>query len=318
MKTRATALILTALLASCSRDATPTTPAATSGTVNGVRIVNDTTYQVGFTPLSGAALVTNGHLDQVTLTSLSAGAATARVCGQVQVQDTVTAAISLDSTGSMDDNDPGELRRDAAKRFIARMSSHDRAAVLSFDAGTAPSAGLGVSYLWQDFTGDQALLNAGVDHATFAGGTTPLYGAIIDGAQLVRTSGGANGSVLILTDGEDNAYVDQYQDAIDTARQGGVKVYAIGLDARNSLDFTALEDITAATGGLFQKASDAAALDGFFDRMYNAFRAQGCVEVHFTQKPVTGTEVQGTLTIDVSAPDHRTSTVDVPFSFTVR
>ncbi|GAA0514209.1 vWA domain-containing protein [Deinococcus depolymerans] len=311
-------LLTTGLLASCTRELAPTTPAATTGTVNGVRVVNATTYQVGFTPLNNTSIVTNGKLDSAAVKTISAGTATARVCGQVQVQDTITAAISLDSTGSMTTTDPNKLRSQAAKRFIARMSSQDRAAVASFDASTPPNAGLRVSYLWQDFTADQALLNSGVDRATFARGTTPLYGAIVDASTLVKRTGGSNGSVLILTDGEDNAYVNQYQEAINTARANGTKVYAIGLDAQNTLDFSALEDITTATGGLFQKASDAAALDGFFDRMYNAFRAQGCVELVFTQKPTAGTDVTGTLNVVVSAPDRKATTVEVPFAFTVR
>ncbi|GGR69306.1 hypothetical protein GCM10008959_34170 [Deinococcus seoulensis] len=110
----------------------------------------------------------------------------------------------------------------------------------------------------------------------------------------------------------------QYRQAIDTARANGTRVYAIGLDAQNNLDFSALEDIAAATGGLFQKANDDAALDGFFDRMYNAFRAQGCVELVFTQKPAAGTEVTGTLNIVISAADRKPATVEVPFAFTVR
>lgn len=311
-------LLATGLLASCDRTPVPTTPAATTGTVNGVRVVNTTTYQVGFTPLSGTSIVTNGKLDSAAVKSISAGTATARVCGQVQVQDTITAAISLDSTGSMDDNDPKALRRDAAKRFITRMSSQDRAAVLSFDGWTSPNANLGVSYLWQDFTSDKALLNTGVDNATFAAGGTPLYGAIVDGSTIVKASGGANGSLLILTDGEDTNYVSSFRQAVDTARANGTKVYAIGLDAQNNLDFSELEDIAAATGGLFQKANDAAALDGFFDRMYNAFRAQGCVELVFTQKPAAGTDVTGVLNVVVSAPDRKATTVEVPFAFTVR
>lgn len=311
-------LLATGLLASCDRTPAPTIPAATSGTVNGVRVVNTTTYQVGFTPLSDKAIVTNGKLDSATVKSISAGTATARVCGQVQVQDTITAAISLDSTGSMTTTDPNKLRSQAAKRFIARMSSQDRAAVASFDASTTPNANLSVSYLWQDFTADQALLSSGIDRATFARGTTPLYGAIVDASTLVKRIGATNGTVLILTDGLDSESGARYQEAVNTARANGTKVYAIGLDARNNIDFSELEDIATATGGLFQKENDAAALDGFFDRMYNAFRAQGCVELVFTQKPAAGTDVTGVLNVVVSAPDRKVTTVEVPFAFTVR
>ncbi|ULH14034.1 VWA domain-containing protein (plasmid) [Deinococcus sp. KNUC1210] len=314
------ATTLTLLLAACGSTSVtvPTTPAATTGTVNGVRIVDPSTYQLGFTPLSGNDVVTTASLKTATVKSISEGAATATICGQVQTQNVITTAISLDSTGSMADTDPGLLRRAAAQAFVKRMGPQDRAAVLSFDGYTASNLPKGVSYLWQDFTSDQALLNTAVNKATFAGGGTPLYGAIIDASTQVAGVAGANGTVLILTDGDDSGYSATAQNAIDAAKKNGTKVYAIGLDASNTLDFTALEDLTAATGGLFQKATSATDLQGFFDNVYNAFRAQGCVQLNFTQKPAAGTVVTGTMVVTVTAPDRASADIEVRFTVTVR
>lgn len=308
------------ILASCGSTPArvPTTPAATTGTVNGVRVVDPSTYQLGFTPLSGRDVVTTARLQGATVKSISEGQATATICGQVQTQSVITTAVSLDSTGSMADTDPGELRRSAAQAFVGRMGTQDRAAILSFDGYTASNLPSGVSYLWQDFSGDASLLNAAIDHATFAGGGTPLYSAVIDASTLAASAAGSGGTVLILTDGVDSGYSATAQDAIAAAKTNGTRVYAIGLDSTDSLDFTALEDLTAATGGLFQKATSATDLQGFFDNVYNAFRAQGCVQLKFTQKPAAGTVVTGTMVVTVAAPDRAPADIQVAFTVTVR
>lgn len=296
----------------------PTEPAATTGTINGVRFIDASTYQFGFTPLNGAAIVGTATLKAVTVKDLSAGAATARVCGNVQAQDVVTAALSLDSTGSMSSTDPGELRNAAAKAFVDRMGAQDRAAILSFDTSTLPSAGLQASYLWQDFTGDKTLLTKAVDQATFIGGGTPLYDAMLDASALLAASGAKGARALMLTDGQDTELSASPADVIAAANKNATPLYIIGLDAQDTLDFRDAEDIAARTGGLFQKATSAGQLQKFFDNVYNAFRAQGCVELNFSQKPAAGTSVTGTLVITVAAADRKDSAVEVPFTVDVR
>ena len=294
-------------------------PAAQTATLNGVRVIDPSTYQLGVSAIdSTQAIVRNATLSKPTVSALSAGQATAQVCGQIQSQDVLTTAIALDSTGSMASTDPGRLRQKAAQTFAGRMTSSDRAAVLSFDSATSPTVGLSVAHLWQDFTGDQALLTSGIDHATFEGGGTPLYDAIIDANSLLKGTTGTNRSVLILTDGSDNASAHSPSDVIAAAKAQGTRVFAVGLDSSNSLNFSELERVASETGGLFQKASDAKQLTTYFDHVYNAVSAQGCLQLNFTVRPIAGTNVTGTLGFTVSNSGKDDAQLSVPFTLTVR
>ena len=315
-------LTLPLLLAACgnvSQKAVPADAAAKTATVNGVRVIDASTYQLGVSALDNAqAIVRTATLSSPSVTGLSAGQATAQVCGQIQSQDLLTTAIALDSTGSMQDTDPGMLREQAAKAFVGRMAAGDQAAVLSFDSATPATAGLDVAHLWQGFTGDRGLLTAGIEHATFVGGGTPLYDAILDADTLVSQTTGSNRSVLVLTDGADSDSIYSPTDVIALAKANGTRVFAIGLDSANTLDFSDLERIASETGGLFQKAGDAAQLTGYFDHVYNAVSAQGCVQLNFTVPPAPGSTVSGILAFTASVDGKVDAPLSVPFTFTAR
>ena len=315
-------LSLPLLLAACGggiSTVNPGPPAAQSATLNGVRVIDASTYQLGVSALDGSqGIVRSGTLSQPKLSDLSAGQATAEVCGQIQAQDVLTTAITLDSTGSMADTDPTRVRQQAAQTFVDRMSAADRAAVLSFDTRTSPSTGLKVAHLWQGFTGDQALLKTGIGKATFANGGTPLYTAINDADTLLGQTTGSNKTVLVLTDGEDNASVLSPDDVITALRKSGTRVFAVGLDSTGTLDFTKLERIASESGGLFQKADSAALLKDYFDRMYNAVSAQGCLQLKFSTRPAPGTTVSGKITFTVSSPGKTDAALTTAFQFTSR
>lgn len=128
--------------------------------------------------------------------NLSAGEATVNVCGNVKTNGDPTAARTLDSTVSMSWNDPDDRRRQAGHAFAKRRRKEEMGAVLSFDATTGPSEGLRAAYLWQNFTGNQGLLTAAVNHATFVGGNTPLDDAILDVSDLLRATRKTNTRIL--------------------------------------------------------------------------------------------------------------------------
>ena len=110
---------------------------------------------------------------------------------------------------------------------------------------------------------------------------------------------GSDKSVLLLTDGSNNSGTAKPADVIAAAKRSGTRVFAVGFDSSGSMDFSDLETIVSQTGGLFQKATDAAHLKDYFDHMYNAVSAQGCLQLNFTVLPVASTTVTGTVSFTV-------------------
>ncbi len=270
-------------------------------------------------------LITSGTVSQasvvVTRATDAAGnplsnvSAEAQVCGDITSHEAIVAVITLDATGSMADNDPTDQRNDAAKSFIDRLGPGDLAAVASFDTDTAPSAGFYAIHVWQDFTDDKESLYAAVDQATFAGGGTNLWDAVVDDVNLLATStSDAEKVALVLTDGEDTDSFYTAADAASYAKDHGAKVYMIGLGDPNTLDFSEMQYVASETGGLFAAASDPDQLSNMFDGMFNASKASFCIAVRFSVNgapPAPGTTISGILSFAVNG-----SSFDVDFTVT--
>ena len=68
----------------------------------------------------------------------------------------------IDSSGSMWDNDRSGLRKEAAKAFVDKLGSNDRAAVIDFDHDAS---------VYQDFTSDHTNLKNAINRINSSGGT---------------------------------------------------------------------------------------------------------------------------------------------------
>ncbi|THF71895.1 VWA domain-containing protein [Deinococcus sp. Arct2-2] len=321
-----TALALTTALltlASCGPDVPnvilPTIPAATVLQINGTRVLNATSIQFGVTALNGTTVVGTGQITNPAVAFTTPGVTgSVSVCGQITAQNVVTAAVTLDATGSMSSTDPAENRKLAAKAFVDRLTGDSQAAVLSFEASSTPTAGLLASRLQQAMTGDKALLNMAIDNATYASGSTNFYDAVIDAVKIAKDSGRSNPIVLALTDGEDNSSNNTATEAIAYAKTNNVPVYAVGLDATNTINFSEMERIASETGGLFRSNISSGDLNDYFSKLYNAFTAQGCVQLNLATAPATGSTIEGTLTLDITDTGKAAATLNVPFSYTAR
>ena len=76
-----------------------------------------------------------------------------------------------------------------------------------------------------------------------------------------------------------------------------------------------MQNVAAATGGLFAAASDASGLQALFDGMFNATKASFCIKVIFLvsgKPPTAGTRITGTLPFQVSGKPFSTD-FDVVF-----
>jgi len=267
-----------------------------TGTITNPKVSNLTVSSITSLNVKGNNLTVSGA-DTV--------AGTASVCGNITSQGDLTCAITLDSTGSMLWNDPNNLRGDAARQFISRMTSKDKASLSSFDTSTTPTSGYLAIYIWQDFTSDKTLLDQAVNNAVFAGGGTNLWDAAYDSANLLATITGGNKVSLIFTDGEDNSSSKLLSDAISQAKANNVRVYTVGLGTDCSeINCTDLQNLAASTGGTFAIATDPTLLQTMFDNMFNATKAAGCISVKFLVNgapPVAGMTISGTISFDVNS-----------------
>lgn len=312
--------LLAGSLAGCS-----TSPKISSAVVNGYSLEKLTgTVNMNVSAFDGAGkLLTQGNISGIGLTGLSITSSTyssvnstqstvtgtGTLCGNIASPGPVNAVITLDATGSMSYTDPQHLRAEAARQFISRMSSLDQAAVSSFESGNPPTQGFRAIRVWQGFTADHSVLDSAVASATYEGGSTPLWDASYDAAELLDASGG-NRIALILTDGGNNEGRARVEDAISQAKSRQVKLFMVGLGATSGIDLSDMQRAAFETGGVFARADDPSGLSGVFNGMFNASKASGCIRVVVRidgNPPPPGAIIAGKLNFrvdgtDVSAP----------------
>jgi Ca-activated chloride channel homolog len=241
--------------------------------------------------------------------TLQASSATVSICANISSSSgALKCAIILDSTGSMNRNDPPAVRGDltttarnqAAKTFIARMRSTDQAAIATFSTFVTPTTPYNAIQITQDFTSDKNLLRTGTDDATRAEGNTNLWDAVFDASDLLETQTSTNKIALVLTDGADSDSIKTVQEAITNATSKGVKIYMIGLGSPSSLNSSEMASIARETGGLYATTGQTSELNNLFNGVFNATQAQGCMEITFNPVPAPGTVVSGTLNFSVN------------------
>ena len=104
----------------------------------------------------------------------------------VQPLDTV---FIIDSSGSMDSNDPDELRKDAAKRFVGALIEDDRAGVVDFDSN---------AYVAQSLTTNFSLVNESIEYLDADGGTDIGDGVSAANSEFASESNSSRAKVAIL------------------------------------------------------------------------------------------------------------------------
>lgn len=155
----------------------------------------------------------------------------------------VDVAFVLDSSGSMDWNDPDGLRKVAAKSFVDALLEQDRAAVVDFSSGAR---------LRQGMTADKAAVKAAIDSIGASGGTAIGIGVSLGlDALEVSAEDGRGQMMILLTDG-----VGSYNHAL-TARAAAddVRIYVIGLGS--DVDTALLQSIASGTDGQYYPVDSA-------------------------------------------------------------
>lgn len=159
----------------------------------------------------------------------------------------------IDSSGSMSSNDSQNLRLEAARAFVEKLTEDDRAAVIDFDSS---------AYLLQKFTNDHEVLNEAISRIDNSGGTDLSEGIKLAIDQFTDDSYVQSDTykyIIFLTDG--NGY---YNNSLtDKAIENNIVIYTVGLG--NGVDDSLLNNIANNTGGKYFFASSSDALAGIYE-----------------------------------------------------
>jgi Ca-activated chloride channel family protein len=232
-------------------------------------------------------------------TAINATAVTLEVSGfgststeeSIVPMDTV---FAIDSSNSMEDNDPDNLRLEAAKSFLDRLNqTRDRAGVVNWDSEIEATFGL---------TSDFESLKANIDQTTLGSGTNldeGLRGAVevldsstnstgaIGSSSVNRNESSSSSSsktIVFLTDGigdytpssgtvatgtESPSNLTESTSLADLAKTNGYRIFSIGLNIEPGSDAEAnLIDMASATGGQYFSSPTAENLAEVFNAIH--------------------------------------------------
>lgn len=170
--------------------------------------------------------------------------------------------LAIDSSGSMQSNDPSNLRIDAGKSFIQAMKSTDNVAVVDFDSSSRVVAAL---------TNDISVLESALNSIDSSGGTNIVSALETSYNVLINSDSNSIRAVFLLTDGDSS--LSGLDAVIDNINNAGIRVFTIGLSA--GVNETSLQDIADSTSGAYKQIDNADGLVGIFDEFSTVFGDTG-------------------------------------------
>jgi hypothetical protein len=161
----------------------------------------------------------------------------------------------IDSSGSMINSDPSDLRIDAAKSYVDDMRQPDRGAVVDFDEDAIL---VGNDHLSSDYI----LIKNNIDKIDSAGGTAIGAALQLANDELINYGDPSHiWIIILLTDGLTGDRPLCYSEA-DRSAENEIKVYTIGLGSGADEDL--LQDIADITGGKYYPAPTPEYLEGIY------------------------------------------------------
>ncbi len=185
--------------------------------------------------------------------------------------------IALDVSASMETPDLVPNRFDAARKLASQFvekRDHDNIGLVAF---------AGESLTYMPLTTDRATVMNAISHLMMGtlGDGTAIGDGLVSAVNRVLGGNAVSKSVILLTDGSNNAGEIDPLTAAQIAKQKGVRVYTIGIGRDNvmnmstmfgnintsvpvEIDEESLTEIAAITGGKFFRATDNQALQNVF------------------------------------------------------
>jgi len=170
-----------------------------------------------------------------------------------------TFGFIIDSSGSMEKNDPNDIRKAALEIILRNISRDDNVFIVDFDSGAKCLN----RDSWKNWRYQE--LRRLVKYINSSGGTN--IGAGIDCMRnnLVKNlSGNIRGGVLLLTDG-----IGKYSKEAEWFRDKGIPIHTISLVGEDNGEL--LRRISSVTNGKYLKAHNAGDIISRFQQFYNSF-----------------------------------------------
>jgi VWFA-related protein len=182
------------------------------------------------------------------------------------VSEPITAAVLLDTSTTMGEDDKLPAAKAAIKAFGQSLNAQDQVAFYQI-AGTGPA---GVHRLL-NFTTDHAKLNTVVDplQAGAPGTRAPIFDALYQAAKDMAPLSGRK-LIVLQTDQHDDGSIHTLDQALALVKSTHLPVYTIGLGA--DADQTTLQEIARATGGASFANPDSTTLTASYQSILSQLR----------------------------------------------
>lgn len=178
-------------------------------------------------------------------------------------------AFLLDRSGSMDGNDPNNIRAKLVQEFSTQLNSNDSIKVYSFDNNV-------IDYTKYGFIHDEdsiaeaveSFINNGNYGGTYiAAALSTVYNDMVDDKNrfdLIKelsadTDSSLEQYIFLLTDGD--SFDNPSTELLNNLSDSGIKVYTVGLGSVNSNYLRAISDVT---GGKYYYASTSGDLESIY------------------------------------------------------
>ena len=184
-------------------------------------------------------------------------------------------AVVLDASGSMQNTDPKGYRFEAIRQFTNLLAEQGNTlGGVVFNTGIVGGQELAGIH---DQAGKDSVIHA-LESASAKSGWTNIGAGLSRAVEMINAHGDPSlpSVILFLSDGntdmggkdETQKSLDLKANAIQAARENGIATYSACLNANQEADIAEMEQISAATGGVFLEVTAAEDLQDVFNTFY--------------------------------------------------
>lgn len=214
-----------------------------------------------------------------------------------------------DASGSMSGTDPDKLRFEAIDLFVGLLSNGGNyvGSVVFADGVVFQSPLSEVKSREEKKIITDDLKNQPI------GGFTDIGGGLQAALNLIEIGGDKElpSIIILLTDGNTEMGTDELidqsiaekEDAMEKARQEGIKIFTISLNNNNSANSNEMKQIANATGGEFREVSEATDLQDVFDLYYQLIYSTQSTELVDETVPDSGVVSRDFSVIDLGVEE---------------